>query len=179
MVLGITLALSLMKIPGWKTSYFSLVTTSETKFESALAKKALTPRGTCEKLHRNIKYSSWYGINTCVELCDLCDCWLNTQPDDVMSTDRCRNRNRCCFLLLVLLLKDRPPAIVVDDILAQFLAQLAKYQLFIEEFTLVPMFEIFRNALPHISRQFAIGHILLHLFDLLPILPPAGVQALY
>lgn len=25
--------------PGWKTSYFSLVTTSETKFESALAKK--------------------------------------------------------------------------------------------------------------------------------------------
>lgn len=78
-----------------------------------------------------------------------------------------------------MLVKNRPPAIVVDDILAQFLAQLAKYQLFIEEFTLVPMFEIFRNALTHITRQLAIGHILLHLFDLLAILPPAGVQALY
>lgn len=27
-----------MQLPGWKTSYRSFVTTSETKFESALAK---------------------------------------------------------------------------------------------------------------------------------------------
>jgi len=46
---------------------------------------------------------------------------------------------------------DRPPAVVVDDILAQFLAQLAKYQLFIEEFTLVPMLEVFRDALSHVA----------------------------
>lgn len=73
---------------------------------------------------------------------------------------------------------DRPPAVVVDDILAQFLAQLAKNQLLVEEFTLVPMLKVFRNALPHIPRQFPIGHVLLHLFDLLAILTPAGVQAL-
>jgi len=73
---------------------------------------------------------------------------------------------------------DRPPAVVVDDILAQFFAQLAKYQLFIEEFTLVPMLEIFRDALPHVAWQLAVGHVLLHLFDLLAILAPAGVQAL-
>lgn len=29
----------LLIIPGWKTSYLNLVTTSETKFESAFAKK--------------------------------------------------------------------------------------------------------------------------------------------
>jgi hypothetical protein len=31
--------LNLIKIPGWKTSYLNLVTTSDTKLESAFAKK--------------------------------------------------------------------------------------------------------------------------------------------
>lgn len=47
-------------VPGWKTSYLSLVTTSDTKFESAFAKKGTEATNDLNERHEEIIYQCMY-----------------------------------------------------------------------------------------------------------------------
>jgi hypothetical protein len=58
------------------------------------------------------------------------------------------------------------PTVVIDHILSQLLTKLAQNNILVEEFTLIAMLEVLSDALPHISRQFPIRHVLLHLLHL-------------
>lgn len=58
------------------------------------------------------------------------------------------------------------PTIVIDDILPEFLAQLAQNAVLVEELALVAVLEVFGDALPHVARQLPVRHVLLHLFHL-------------
>jgi hypothetical protein len=58
------------------------------------------------------------------------------------------------------------PTVVIDHIFPQLFTKLAQNNILIEEFTLVAMFKVLGDTLPHISRQFPIRHVLLNLLHL-------------
>lgn len=58
------------------------------------------------------------------------------------------------------------PTIIIDNIFAKLFTQFAQYTILIEEFALISMLKILGDSLSHITRQFSICHVFLHLFHL-------------
>lgn len=58
------------------------------------------------------------------------------------------------------------PAIIINNIFAQFFTQLAQYAIFVEKFALITMLKVLGNSLSHITWELTICHIFFDLFDL-------------
>ncbi|KAH9400592.1 hypothetical protein TYRP_002160 [Tyrophagus putrescentiae] len=74
---------------------------------------------------------------------------------------------------------DQRPTVVVDDVLTEALRELVQNHLLIEELALVAVLKVVADADAQVSRQLSVAHVLLHLFELLAVLPTTAVQRLY
>lgn len=61
---------------------------------------------------------------------------------------------------------DERPTVVVDDVLSQFLRELAKDTILVEELALVPVLEVLRYPLTHLPWKLSVRHVFFNLFHL-------------